>query len=108
MHGAIRLPPEAEGQVLQTCVLLRVTGRRLVSFMFVYLGPSPSTTALWAGCIDNPGRSWTVVLNNEKRRSAVRPCPDHQFRSAPSDLTSANAVWRFRACTYYVTIVARA
>jgi hypothetical protein len=47
----IRLPAaEAEGQVTWTCPSPQVTGERLVSFlvsfMYVYLRPSPSTTAL--------------------------------------------------------------
>src|SRR5689334_6117568 len=44
----------------------------LVSFMCMYLRPSPSTTALGAGSIDRHGRPWTVIPHPEKRKVAAR------------------------------------
>jgi hypothetical protein len=67
---------EAEGQVVRTRLSPQVTGRRLVSFlvsyMFVYLGPSSSTTGLRAGQIDQHGRSWTVILHPEKTSQELK------------------------------------
>jgi len=72
-----RLPrTEAEGQGCSGWSAPQVPGRRLVSFlvsfMYVYRGPSPSTTALSAGSIDHHDRSWTVIRNTESGRSEPR------------------------------------
>ena len=72
-----RKPPENRKVMSLGWVSPQVPAERLVSFlvsfMCMYLRPSPSTTALGAWSIDRHGRPWTVIPHPEKadgRRSA--------------------------------------
>jgi hypothetical protein len=55
----------------------------LVSFMYVCLSPSPSTTAHRAGSMDPHGRSCTVIRNTEKRKVEVLRAPPFYAGAVP-------------------------